>query len=130
LIRQMASDLCMGVDVVGVPTVREPDGLALSSRNRYLSDEERTIALALSRALEAARTRASYGVPASRWAAMSVLQNEPGLELDYLALRDTSLGELPDYPSAPLDARVLVAARVGKTRLIDNMPITFAEGGS
>ena len=130
LIRQMARDLCMGVDVVGVPTVREADGLALSSRNRYLSDEERTVALALSRALEAALARSSYGVPAARWAAMSVLQSQPGLELDYFALRDTALGELPDYPDAALEARALVAARVGRTRLIDNMPITFTGGDS
>ncbi len=130
LIRQMAIDLCMGVDVVGVLTVREADGLALSSRNRYLSDDERAIALTLSRALQAARDRAPYGVPAARWAAMSVLKDEPGVEIDYLALRDAALGELHDYPDAPVDARVLVAARVGSTRLIDNMPITFAEGAS
>jgi len=125
LIRRMATDLCMGVDVIGVPTVREPDGLALSSRNRYLSTEERTIALTLSRALQAARERASYGVPAARWAAMGVLKGEPGLEIDYLALRDNTLGELPDYPQQPIEGRALVAARVGNTRLIDNLPITF-----
>lgn len=123
LIRQLSADLCMGVDVVGVPTVREADGLALSSRNRYLSAEEHTVALALSRALSAARARAAYGVPAARWAAMSVLQREPGLELDYLALRTPELGELPDFPEGM--GRVLVAARVGTTRLIDNMSVCF-----
>jgi len=125
LIRHLARDLCMGVDVRGVPTVREADGLALSSRNRYLSPEERMVAVALSRALEAARDRAPYGVPAARWAAMKVLTGEPGLDLDYLALRDGALGELPDHPDQPIDGRALVAARVGTTRLIDNLPIRF-----
>lgn len=131
LIRRLALDLCPGVDVIGVPTVREVDGLARSSRNRYLSATERTSALALSRALRAAGERASYGVPAARWAAMRVLQEEPGLELDYFALRDSALAELPDYPDKPLEGRALVAARVGGTRLIDNMPIHFpARGGA
>lgn len=135
LIRRLALDLCPGVDVIGVPTVREADGLARSSRNRYLSATERTTALALSRALRAAGERASYGVPAARWAAMRVLQDEPGLELDYFALRDSTLAELPDYPDKPLEGRALIAARVGSTRLIDNMPIHFpvdfpARGGA
>ena len=135
LIRRLALDLCPGVDVIGVPTVRESDGLARSSRNRYLSATERTTALALSRALRAAGERASYGVPAARWAAMRVLQEEQGLELDYFALRDSALAELPDYPDKPLEGRALVAARVGTTRLIDNMPIEFpvdfpARGGA
>ena len=78
LIRRMVRDLCMGVEVVGAETVREPDGLALSSRNRYLDDDQRAAALALSRALRAAQERAAYGVPAARWAAMSVLKAEAG----------------------------------------------------
>ena len=82
----MVRDLCMGIEIVGAETVREPDGLALSSRNRYLDAEQRQAAVALSRALRAAQERAPYGVPAARWAAMSVLKAEPGLELDYLAL--------------------------------------------
>lgn len=131
LIRQLVDDLCLDVDVIGVPTVREADGLARSSRNRYLSAAERPVALTLSRALRAAGERASYGVPAARWAAMRVLQDEPGLALDYFALRDTALAELPDYPDKPLEGRALVAARVGTTRLIDNMPIHFpARGGA
>lgn len=121
LIRRMVADLCMGIDVVGAETVREPDGLALSSRNRYLDAEQRRTATALSRALRAAQDRASYGVPAARWAAMSVLKAEPGLELDYLALTSPDLGEPPETG----EGRILVAARVGTTRLIDNMPITF-----
>ncbi|WP_418061950.1 pantoate--beta-alanine ligase [Pimelobacter simplex] len=125
LIRRMVADLCLGIDVVGAPTDREPDGLARSSRNRYLDAEQRQQAAVLSRALRAAQERASYGVPAARWAAMAVIKSEPGVELDYLALTTTGLGELPDYPEAGSEGRVLVAARVGSTRLIDNMPLQF-----
>jgi pantoate--beta-alanine ligase len=125
LITRMATDLCLGIDVVGAETQREPDGLALSSRNRYLSEHDRVVAGALSRALRAAQDRAAYGVPAARWAAMRVLKDEPGLELDYLALRGTDLAELPDYPEPGSAGRVLVAARVGTTRLIDNLELRF-----
>ncbi|WP_308212721.1 pantoate--beta-alanine ligase [Nocardioides carbamazepini] len=125
LIRRMAADLCLGIDVVGAETDREPDGLARSSRNRYLDAEQRQQAATLSRALRAAQERASYGVPAARWAAMNVIKGEPGVELDYLALTTTGLGELPDYPETGTEGRILVAARVGTTRLIDNMPLQF-----
>ncbi len=134
LIRRMVADLCMGVEIVGAETVREDDGLALSSRNRFLDPQQRRQAVVLSKALRAAQARAEYGVPAARWAAMSVLKSEPGIELDYLAIRAADLGELPeDHPDqhGPDEAegktkgRVLVAARVGTTRLIDNLPITL-----
>jgi pantoate--beta-alanine ligase len=125
LITRMATDLCLGIDVVGAETQREPDGLALSSRNRYLSGAERLAATTLSRALRAAQERASYGLPAARWAAMAVLKGEPSIEVDYLALRAADLGELPDYPEPGTVGRVLVAARLGNTRLIDNMELTF-----
>jgi pantoate--beta-alanine ligase len=125
LVRTMSRDLCLGVEVVGVETVREPDGLALSSRNRYLDPEQRRQALVLSRALRAAQERAAYGVPAARWAAMSVLREEPDVDVDYLALRTPELGELPEHPLDPVPGRVLVAARVGATRLIDNLPLTI-----
>lgn len=121
LIRRMVRDLCLGIEVVGAETVRESDGLALSSRNRYLDVEQRRAAAALSRALRAAQERAPYGVPAARWAAMAVLKDEPGIELDYLALTSPDLGEAPEVG----EGRILVAARVGSTRLIDNMPIFF-----
>ncbi len=121
LVRRMVRDLCLGIEVVGAETVREPDGLALSSRNRYLDADERRAAVALSRALRAAQERAPYGVSAARWAAMSVLKAEPGVELDYLALTSPDLGDPP--PTG--EGRILVAARVGTTRLIDNMPIFF-----
>ncbi|GAA1941005.1 pantoate--beta-alanine ligase [Nocardioides hwasunensis] len=121
LIRRMVRDLCMGIEIIGAETVREADGLALSSRNRYLDADQRRTAAALSRALRAAQERAAYGVPAARWAAMSVLNVEPGLELDYLALTDVDLGEAPETG----EGRVLVAARVGSTRLIDNVAVRF-----
>lgn len=121
LITRMVGDLCLPVEVVGAETVREDDGLALSSRNRYLDADQRIAAVALSRALRAAQDRASYGVPSARWAAMRVLKAEPAVELDYLALTGVDLGE----PPAHGEGRILVAARVGTTRLIDNMPIVF-----
>jgi pantoate--beta-alanine ligase len=123
LIRRMVVDLSLPIRIVAGPTQREEDGLALSSRNRYLSADERRAATVLSRALAAAQLRAAYGVPPARWAAMKVLQDEPLLELDYLALRDADLGELEDYPGDPVDGRILVAGRFGSTRLIDNMPL-------
>ncbi|WP_203044054.1 pantoate--beta-alanine ligase [Pimelobacter simplex] len=125
LIRRMVSDLCLGIDIVGAATDREPDGLARSSRNRYLDAVQRQQAATLSRALRAAQERAAYGVPAARWAAMGVIKAEPGVELDYLALTTTGLGELPDYPEPGTEGRILVAARVGTTRLIDNLPLQF-----
>ena len=113
LIRQMVADLEMPSEIVGVPTVREPDGLAMSSRNRYLSAAERKQALALSRALAAGAAAASDGADAVLAAADAELEDLP---VDYLELRNASLGPVP--PSG--DARLLVAARVGGTRLIDN----------
>jgi pantoate--beta-alanine ligase len=121
LIRRMVSDLCIPVDVVGVPTVRDEDGLATSSRNRYLSQEERATALALSQALRAGQSAASQGPRASLLAAGEVLVKAPDIELDYLALRAPDLGPVP----ADGEARMLVAAMVGATRLIDNMPVVL-----
>lgn len=121
LVRRMVRDLCLGIEIVGAETVRAADGLALSSRNRYLDAEQRQAAVALSRALAAAQSRATYGVRAARWAAMSVLTAEPGLELDYLALTSPDLGAAPETG----EGRILVAARVGTTRLVDNAPIFF-----
>ena len=104
-IRRMVSDLDVGVEVLAVPTVREPDGLALSSRNRYLSPAERKTALLLSRALHApdfARGRALFV--------------GSGADLDYLERVDPATFEVTS------DGRLIViAARVGTTRLIDNL---------
>jgi pantoate--beta-alanine ligase len=121
LIRRMAADLELGVGIATVPTVRESDGLALSSRNVYLTAEHREQALALSRALRAGRDAAAGGPDAVLAAGSAVLAAEPGLAVDYLALRDEQLGPAPE--SGP--ARLLVAARVGRTRLIDNIGLTL-----
>jgi pantoate--beta-alanine ligase len=129
LIRRMVTDLSLPIRVVAGQTQREDDGLALSSRNRYLSADERRAATVLSRALQAAQLRAAYGLPPARWAAMKVLRDEPLLEIDYLALRDAELGELPDYPEDAVDGRILVAGRFGSTRLIDNMPLLLGPDG-
>jgi len=121
LVRRMVSDLCLGLDVVGAETVREDDGLALSSRNRYLDPVQREQAAALSRALRAAQATAGYGADAALTAARGVLDDADGVELDYLALTSTDLGE----PPAEGEGRILVAARVGTTRLIDNLPLSL-----
>jgi pantoate--beta-alanine ligase len=116
LIRRMIADLDLAVEIVGIPTVRDPDGLALSSRNVYLSDADRHRALILSRAL-----RAGSAAPrdAVLDAAMTVLATEPDVAVEYLALRGEGLGPPPEQGPA----RLLVAARVGGTRLIDNMAV-------
>jgi pantoate--beta-alanine ligase len=121
LIRRMVRDLELDVEIVGVPTVREPDGLALSSRNRYLSADERRAALVLSRALRegAARTDPEAALAA----ATKILNDEPGVRVDYLALTGPDLGP----PPAAGPARLLVAARVGATRLIDNVPLELTK---
>jgi pantoate--beta-alanine ligase len=129
LVRRMSEDLCLGVEVIGGETVREPDGLALSSRNRYLDATQRQQALALSRALRAARQAGSDGYAAALTAAEKVLADSPGVDLDYVAIRATDLTEPPlDVPPGTA-ARALVAARVGSTRLIDNMPLVLGNAG-
>lgn len=118
LVRAMVADLDLDVEVVGVPTVREPDGLALSSRNAYLSGEQRRAALALSQALRAGVEAADGGPHAVLAAAQAVLVQAEGVELDYLALVDpTTMRPATDPARATMLA---VAARVGATRLIDN----------
>jgi pantoate--beta-alanine ligase len=119
LIRQMVADLNIDVAVVGVPTVREADGLAMSSRNRYLDPVQRELAVALSAALTAGAHAATDGPRAALDAARAVLDATPGLALDYLELRDADLGPVGDGASG----RLLVAARIGSTRLLDNVSI-------
>ena len=123
LIRRMVADLCLGVTVVGGETVREDDGLALSSRNRYLDPEDRRKATALSRTLFAARDHARYGSEAAFDAARHQLRHARGVDLDYLELTSPELGPAP--ASGP--ARMLIAARVGSTRLIDNIALDLQE---
>jgi pantoate--beta-alanine ligase len=146
MVRLMARDTDLPVRIVGVPTVREPDGLALSSRNRYLDPDQRRAALALSAALsagaaaagltgpggpdavraeaaggpDAVPAQASGGPDAVLSAARAALG--PGVELDYLALTDPDLGPAPQRGPA----RLLIAARVGSTRLIDNTALEIA----
>ncbi|CPR11101.1 pantoate--beta-alanine ligase [Mycobacterium bohemicum DSM 44277] len=121
LIRQMVADLNVDVDVIAVPTVRESDGLAMSSRNRYLDPAQREASVALSAALTAGAHAAHDGPQAAVAAARAVLEAVPGLTVDYLELRDPDLGPLqPDRPG-----RLLVAARLGATRLLDNVAITI-----
>ena len=119
LVRRMVRDLDIPVEVRGVPTVREPDGLARSSRNRYLSADERTAALTLSQALQAGAAQSTAEAALS--AAHEILAGSTQVRLDYLALTDPLLGPPPE--NGP--ARMLVAARVGSTRLIDNIPLTL-----
>jgi pantoate--beta-alanine ligase len=121
-VRRMVRDLDVPVEVVSVPTVRDADGLALSSRNAYLTPEQRAHALALSKALGAGLMAASNGADAVRAAARAVLDREPSVALDYVALIDpTSAHEVADGYRG--DAILAVAARVGRTRLIDNTPL-------
>jgi pantoate--beta-alanine ligase len=128
LVRRMAAEVNLRVEIAAVPTVREPDGLAMSSRNAYLSAAERVTALGLSRALRAGQGVVGQGACAVLAAARAELdaaaQADPPLALDYLALADPLTFEqvTPDH-SGP--ALLLVAASVGKTRLIDNVSLTL-----
>lgn len=130
LIRRMVRDIDFPVEVVAVPTVREADGLALSSRNTYLSDSDREVALCLPRALNAGAAQAGRGPAAIRRAARDVLVGEPLAMVDYLVLVDpTTLEQVPEWFRG--NALLAVAAKVGTTRLIDNRLIVVgADGGA
>ena len=128
LITRMVHDLDLDVTIVAVPTVREPDGLARSSRNTYLGPDDRVHALSLSRALRAGAAAADAGAEAVRAAADQVLSEATGVVPDYCVLVDpTTL--------APVDAAFVgeallaIAARVGRTRLIDNTTVHLAGTG-
>jgi len=123
VIRRMVADLGMPVEIVGVPTVREPDGLALSSRNAYLSPEERRRAVALPNALNAARDGIAGGenVGAALQRAKQSLVDAGFLKLDYVALVDAVTLEPLDAPQGEM--RLIAAAAIGTTRLIDNIAV-------
>jgi pantoate--beta-alanine ligase len=128
LIRRMARDLDFPVEVVSVPTVREADGLALSSRNMYLTESDRETALCLSRSLRAGAAAATQGPSAVRRAARGVLVKEPLALIDYLVLvHPSTLADVHEWYRG--EALLAVAGRVGTTRLIDNIPVNVGPGG-
>jgi pantoate--beta-alanine ligase len=118
LVRRMARDLDLPVEVIGVTTVRADDGLALSSRNAYLSDAERRAALVVPRALEVGRSTVRDGGSARDVlsAVQTFLDEETHVITDYVVVTDPELGA----PPSSGEARLLVAVRVGSTRLLDN----------
>ena len=125
LVRRMVTDLNLDVVIEPVPTVRDNDGLATSSRNRYLSAADRAVALALPRALLAGQGVAARGADAVLAVAGDVLRAEPALAVDYVALVDPGTFG----PAGPGPALLIAAARAGATRLIDNMALVLpAEG--
>ena len=122
VVRQMARDLGLPVKIIGAPTLRESDGLALSSRNAYLGPKERKVAGRLNLILKDAILRAREGElrAAEGWAATAL--RESGFDsVDYVAIRDAET--LAPVMTLDRPARILAAARLGKTRLIDNMPV-------
>ena len=128
VIRQMARDLAIPTEVVACPTVREPDGLAMSSRNVHLSAEERRAAAVLHQALVAGRERWAAGERSAaqiRDAMRAVLATEPLARPDYVSVADgRTLAEL-DRVDGP--ALLSLAVRLGETRLIDNEPVADSQ---
>jgi pantoate--beta-alanine ligase len=123
VIRRMVRDLAIEVEIVGIPTVREADGLALSSRNAYLSPHERSRAVALPKALESARGSIASGksVAGALREAKQSLVDAGFLRVDYVALVDAATLEPRD--SLQGDMRLIAAATIGSTRLIDNLAV-------
>ena len=120
LIRDMVRALDFPVEGIGVPTVREPDGLAMSSRNRYLSADARERAAAIPRALAEGQAAAARGTEAVRDAAQGVLDSE-GIDIDYVVVAGADLGEPPNDGRA----RILIAVRIDDVRLIDNAEVVL-----
>ncbi|WP_043535856.1 pantoate--beta-alanine ligase [Actinomyces polynesiensis] len=133
MVRTLVRDLDLPVRIQAVPIARDTDGVALSSRNRYLSEDERVHARALSRALRVGSDAADGGASASGVLAVAgaVLGDEDGVEVDYVALADPeTFAPVEDGAPAGTEAFLLVAARVGATRLIDNTLVTLGGGSS
>jgi pantoate--beta-alanine ligase len=128
LVRRMVADLNFPVEIVGVPTVRAEDGLALSSRNRFLSDAERDAALVLSRALRLLEERANAHEPLDLDSALALVESQPLVELDYFEVVDPGTLEplAENCRETPFrgEGLALIAAKVGPVRLIDNMPLS------
>jgi pantoate--beta-alanine ligase len=130
VIRRMALDLNVPVEVVGCPIVREADGLAMSSRNAYLSADDRVAALVLSRVLKLTADAVLAGerdAAELRARALDGISDSPSVELEYFTVVDAATLEPVDRIEA--DTLVALAATVGKARLIDNVTISFTEGG-
>jgi pantoate--beta-alanine ligase len=122
VIRRLARDLALPVQILGAPTLREADGLALSSRNAYLSAAERKIAASLNVILKDAVAKARQGdLRATEAAAIEALWKAGFAHVDYVAIRDAET--LDHITSLERPARILAAAKIGKTRLIDNMAV-------
>ena len=123
VIRRMVEDLAVGVEIVGAPTVRDPDGLALSSRNAYLSDEDRESALVLPRSLDRAREAILSGsdLDSALRNARQELAQAGFSKIDYVALVDAVTLEPLSRPAGRM--RLIAAATIGGTRLIDNLPL-------
>lgn len=126
ILKRMTQDLSMSIEIVGAPTVRAPDGLAMSSRNRYLGEAERAIAPRLHAALLQARARVESGdrdMPAIEAEGLAAL-SAAGMRPDYFSVRDAATLEAPSGNAR--DLVILAAARLGKARLIDNLRATRA----
>jgi pantoate--beta-alanine ligase len=122
IIRQMVRDLGFDIEVVGAPTVREPDGLAMSSRNAYLSPEQRDSALSLYNSLQKAQELIENGIQDATIIiddAAELIQSRPGTKIDYIAICDTET--LADIQTIDMPVLMALAVKVGKARLIDNM---------
>ncbi|QDG90378.1 pantoate--beta-alanine ligase [Pseudarthrobacter sp. NIBRBAC000502770] len=128
LVRRMVADLDFPVEIVGVPTVRAEDGLALSSRNRFLSEAERDAALVLSRALRLLEERAKAHEPLGLDSALAMVESQPLVELDYFDVVDPGTLEplAENCRETPFrgEGLALIAAKVGPVRLIDNVPLS------
>ncbi|BAS15036.1 pantothenate synthetase [Arthrobacter sp. Hiyo8] len=127
LVKRMVADLSFPVDIVAVPTVRDADGLALSSRNRFLSDEEREAALVLSRALRLLESRALANEPLELDSAVALVESQPLVKLDYFDVVDPRTLEplAENCKETPFrgEGLAIIAAKVGPVRLIDNLPL-------